>query len=311
MGTSDGRGLPVKNAVVAVTLVLFLATVTLFVDVRELFSPACTETTAATATPSVRGGSEHQDDGAPSLESLLGESGSDKAMPGNGQGVHGYARYYERLLAPLRDVPVRFMEIGVERGRSLQVWQQYFSNADHVYGIGYGNFQKTPSQECASASATRVEVNVPCTIFKGDQSDVTFLRHFLKETGGNFHVILDDGSHVPSHQVTSFETLWPAVQPGGIYIVEDVETSWWNPTAKVYNYSLAGQASVVEKWKGVVDAVNREYNHGRSPLTDENAAIYGSISSVEFGQNVIIFHKALEDEGKLWGREYRFKDKQG
>ena len=51
---------------------------------------------------------------------------------------HGYARYYEPLLAPFRDAPVRLLEIGVESGHSLTAWRQYFHAAEHIWGVGLG-----------------------------------------------------------------------------------------------------------------------------------------------------------------------------
>ena len=242
-----------------------------------------------------------------SLESLAGASGSDKARVGNGRGYHGYTRYYERIFKAIRKSSVRLLEIGVEKGRSMKMWQQYFSEAEHVYGIGYGNFQETPSQECDSNAATRVNSKTGCTIYKGDQSDVKFLNHFIKKTGGNFDVIIDDGSHVPKHQLVSFETLWPAVKPGGMYIVEDIETNWWKPTTNIYGYSLQNQPNVVEIWKGLVESVNREFTNGHSKLTDEKPDIYGNVVSVEFGQNIIIFHKALKGEETMLSKKYRFQ----
>jgi hypothetical protein len=217
---------------------------------------------------------------------------------------------YERIFKPFRNDPVRIVEIGVQRGRSLRVWQEYFARADHVYGIGYGNFQEATSQACATDAATRVATSrAKCTLYMGDQSDAKFLRHFVAETGGDFNVVIDDGSHVPNHQLLSFETLWPSVKPGGVYVVEDLETNWWKPTARVYDYSLANQTNVVEKWKGVVDTLNREFTGGHSRLTDENAAVYGSIVSAEFGQNILFFYKALKGEEQLLAKPYRYQKK--
>ena len=195
---------------------------------------------------------------------------------------------------------MRVLEIGVERGRSPWVWQEYFAHADHVHGIGYGNFQTTPSQACTADAATRVAAHGKCTVYMGDQSDTAFLRHFIAETGGAFDIVIVDGSHVPGPQLLSFEILWPAVNPGGVYAVEDLETNWWKPTGSIYGYSLANETNVVQKWKGLVDTVNREFTGGRSPLTDENAAVCGSIVSAEFGQTIIIFYKTLEGEEGLF-----------
>jgi len=133
------------------------------------------------------------------------------------------------------------------------------------------------------------------------------LERFVSETGGHFDVIVEDGSHVPSHQLISFETLWPSVKPGGVYIVEDIETNWWKPSASVYGYSLQNQPNVVTKWKGVIESLNREFTNGHSQLTDEKPDIYGNIVSVEFGQNIIIFNKALQGEEHLLSKPYRFQ----
>ena len=66
-----------------------------------------------------------------------------------------------------------------------------------------------------------------CTLWKGDQSDSNFWKKFLDKTGGNFDIVIDDGSHVPSHQLLTFETVWPHITPGGIFVIEDIETSYW------------------------------------------------------------------------------------
>jgi len=57
----------------------------------------------------------------------------------------------------------------------------------------------------------------------------------------------------------------------------------------------------------LVETLNREFTNGRSPLTDENLAVYGSIASVEFGQNIIIFYKVLQGEERFLSKPYRFK----
>ena len=53
---------------------------------------------------------------------------------------------------------------------------------------------------------------------------------------GPWDIIIDDGSHVPYHMVFSFFSLWKAVVPGGLYVIEDVETNYWKPGSKVYGH---------------------------------------------------------------------------
>jgi hypothetical protein len=78
------------------------------------------------------------------FDQLLLNSKSDKRF------MHGYQRFYKSLLAPLeKKKGLRMLEIGVEHGRSTQLWEKYFIHADKLYGIGYGvtNFQKVPKEE--------------------------------------------------------------------------------------------------------------------------------------------------------------------
>jgi len=234
-----------------------------------------------------------------SLHNLLMEHGSDKEWH------HGYSRYFAPVLEPLRDQNIRFVEIGVETGASMAAWLKYFSNPEHIYGIGYdtgdglNNWQEEGVSKCSGPSISSHITS--CSLFKGDQGNQDFLSFFKETTGGNFHVVIDDGSHLPSHQLISFESLWPSVVTGGLYIVEDVETSYWKKEAELYGYKYDNQKSFVEHMKLVADVINREYA-GNSPLP----VLYNDISYIQFGQNVIIVRKHTEEETKFIGRTYRF-----
>ena len=37
-----------------------------------------------------------------------------------------YLREYERLFSPMRDLPVRLLELGVHKGASMQMWDEIF-----------------------------------------------------------------------------------------------------------------------------------------------------------------------------------------
>ena len=45
-----------------------------------------------------------------------------------------YLDYYDALLHPYRNSPVRLFEIGVQNGGSLETWAQYFSHGTHFVG---------------------------------------------------------------------------------------------------------------------------------------------------------------------------------
>jgi len=125
---------------------------------------------------------------------------------------------YEAYLSPLRHGNIRFFEIGVggyddpqAGGASVRMWKRYFSKAE-IYALDY--YDKSPHAE------TRI------TIFRGSQDDALILNRIADEIG-SIDVILDDGSHVSAHVIRSFEVLFPRLNPGGLYIVEDLGTAYW------------------------------------------------------------------------------------
>jgi len=230
-----------------------------------------------------------------SLEQILLGTGSDKAS------WHGYHRYYEQLFDPFRDKNVRLVEIGVMDGDSMKAWERYFTKAEQIYGVGFGNFQRDPKEKYSQL----------VTLYKGDQSNKEFISHLVKDTGGKFDIVIDDGSHVPSHQRISFELLWPEVIPGGLYIIEDVETSYWANTSEVYGYYLKGQTSIIDHFCEVPHTINREFSYkgDRMGRLFELPELYNDVATVSFGQNLIILEKTTEEHKRFLDRNYRFANK--
>jgi hypothetical protein len=133
-----------------------------------------------------------------------------------GQPIHKWHHYiplYDRYFSRFRDSPVRFLEIGVWKGGSLQMWRKYFGENAIIYGID-------SDPECAKLNGLSGQVRI------GSQDDPDFLTHVIDEMGG-VDVILDDGSHKTKHQIKSFKHLFPRMSRGGVYMVEDLHTSFW------------------------------------------------------------------------------------
>lgn len=214
---------------------------------------------------------------------------------------HGYHRFYNYFLFPLKNKYFNLLEIGVFEGRSIKLWNEFFPNAK-IYGMDKELEYDHPKGK----------------VFKGDQSKKNDLKKIIKEIGLCM-LINDDGSHVPKHQLLTFNYLFKeGLDFGGIYIIEDIETSYWKKS-DLYNYNIDvgydSKYNIVKIFRDIADIVNREF------LTDENIEKIKSynkidfdnlkyISFIMFGQNCIIIKKMTKDEYNKYGkRKYRFQDK--
>jgi cephalosporin hydroxylase len=134
----------------------------------------------------------------------------------DGRLVHKCMHYfpiYEQTLRRFRGRPITMLEIGVSHGGSLQMWRRYFGRRSTIVGIDI-------NPRVAALAGPGIDIHV------GDQSDPVFLAR-LGEQYGPFDIVLDDGSHQPAHQIASVEHLWPYLADGGVYIVEDLCTNYW------------------------------------------------------------------------------------
>ena len=162
------------------------------------------------------------------LVELFNVFGSDKGTEVFfGGGVpHCYALDYHRILEPLRHEAFNMLEIGLENASkedsqardapSLRAWREYFPQAS-LFGFDINDFSFFAQERT--------------TTYQGDQSSPDDLARFLEGAGNpRFRVILDDGSHASSHQQISLAKLFDAVEPGGLYIIEDLH---WQPFDEV------------------------------------------------------------------------------
>ncbi|KFY08927.1 hypothetical protein V492_05780 [Pseudogymnoascus sp. VKM F-4246] len=208
----------------------------------------------------------------PSFREIGTKYGTDKVT------AHRYHHMYEKYLQPLRDEPLKMLEIGLGcdmsygPGASYHTWLEFFPNVD-LYYIEY-------DAECAqkwSANTTGA------TIFTGDQADVQFLKKFLNETGGDFDVIIDDGGHTMEQQKTSIDILFDSVKPGGLYFVEDLATSY----VPKYGGGTGVKTTFVERVKESLDGMMLS-----KPVPYFMATVY----SVDCMKEVCAFSKRMPGE---------------
>lgn len=235
-----------------------------------------------------------------SITQIFNKTGTDKLW------LHGYHRYYEDLLAPFRKLKgVSVLEIGVEDGKSMKAWVDYFERPDRIDGIAY----RANMRSCEDNESPGLCKFV--RIFDVDQSNVSQLQNFVaaaaegrKHGPPGWDVIIDDGSHIPMHVLTSFKHLFPYVRPGGLYIVEDLETNYVEHKSS-YGYEFSAglgkppPANAIEKFKQLIDVVSR--HHFKYPeLTVFGANVDASVAKVSFGDGMLWVKKKPDDA--RWNR---------
>lgn len=150
-------------------------------------------------------------------------SGSDKISH------HGYDRFYPLFLDQFRNQEIELLEIGMYAGESVRLWRECL-----------------PKAKLSGIDISYYESKGYIQMYQVDQSSKYELSEFARDKTQKFSVILDDGSHVPEHQILTFEMLWPTLKPGGVYIIEDIETSWWG-RSEIYNYRFnSNKINVIE-----------------------------------------------------------------
>jgi len=179
------------------------------------------------------------------LNQLGLNSNSDKSS-----NWHNYLDLYDKHFTPYIDSKINILEIGVLFGDSLKILHEYFENA-FIYGLDIID----------KSDLKKERIN----IIQGDQSDRVLLSKFKNDF---FSIIIDDGSHKMAHQQISFGALFKTLKSGGIYVIEDLHTSYNEYRENImYGEELFG----LNKNNSTVDFLNDIINNKKinNYLTEE------------------------------------------
>jgi hypothetical protein len=190
-------------------------------------------------------------------------------------GLHWYTQHYQRYFHPLRKKRLNLLEIGVggyqnsaKGGESLRMWKAFFRNS-HIVGIDLCD--KTHFSE------PRIDIR------QCDQTDAKTLCNLSTEYGG-FDIVIDDGSHLNEHVITTFNILFPLLRSDGIYAIEDTQTAYW-PT---WGGGINNPQSSMQFFKGLADGLN----HVEYPVENYTPTYFDkNIVEMTFFHNLIIIRK--------------------
>lgn len=195
------------------------------------------------------------------------------------EGEHGildkwlhYFEAYERMFKKYRTRNVTILEIGVSKGGSLQMWKDYFQNANNtvmVYGIDI-------NPDCKKLEEENVR------IFIGSQEDRAFLKGIKKEIH-KVDILIDDGGHTMDQQIISFEELFDLVRDDGIYLCEDTHTSYM----KQFGGQYKGD-TFIEYSKNLIDYLHAQYSETETLISNKYSE---EIKSITYYDSMVFIEK--------------------
>lgn len=197
-------------------------------------------------------------------------------------GIAKYDHYldiYERYFSKYRGKSPRVLEIGVCHGGSLQMWNDYFKEGCSIHGIDI------------NPNCKKVEKNGVC-VHIGDQTDVVFLEQVMKIIGIP-DIIIDDGGHSMNQQKVSFDFLFPKLAEGGIYLCEDLHTSYWR---NGYGGGYRRRGTFIEFLKGLIDNMHAFHSQNRFLKVDYMTE---HINGIHFHDSIVIIEKSQRAKPKL------------
>ena len=175
----------------------------------------------------------------------------------------------DRYFARYRGTKVRFLEIGVNNGGSLQMWRRYFGDDAVLCGIDI-------NKDCAQYDGQSGMVRI------GSQDDPDFLNSVVDEMGG-IDLVLDDGSHVSAHIRKSLEVLYPRLSEGGLYMIEDLHCSYWSDFGGGYQTRDSFMSDV----KQIVDDMHHWYH----TEGEKTAATAGHVAGLHVYDSIVVLEK--------------------
>jgi 23S rRNA U2552 (ribose-2'-O)-methylase RlmE/FtsJ len=185
--------------------------------------------------------------------------------------LHKWVHYfdiYERHLERFRGSSPVMVEIGVMGGGSLAMWKEYLGPGSKIIGIDI-------NPQCKEHEGDGIEV------FIGSQDDPSIINEiFLKYP--DIDIVLDDGSHIMHHMISSFELMYNRINSNGVYIVEDTHTCYWDE----YDGGLRRKGSFMEFVKLKMDEINAVHTKEALPITEftrstDYIACYDSVVAFE------------------------------
>lgn len=183
-----------------------------------------------------------------------------------------YLNIYEKFFSRFRGLKPSVLEIGVCHGGSLELWREFFGEGSCINGLDI-------NPHCKEAESDQISV------FIGDQTDLVFLDQVICKIGLP-DIIIDDGGHTMNQQITTFNHLFPKLNNGGIYVCEDLHTSYFS---KNYKGGFRRKGTFIEHAKSLIDHIHHHYIDKSSSVIPQ---FQQNITSIHFYDSICVIEKS-------------------
>ena len=190
----------------------------------------------------------------------------------------------EEIFKKYKKKDIKFVEIGVQNGGSLEIWKNYFSEKSEIIGIDI-------NPECKKFEKDNIK------IFIGNQSDDSFWKDFFSKVG-KVDIILDDGGHTNLDQIITCVNVIDKINDDGMLVVEDTITSY------IKEYNSNSKFTFINFSKKTIDDINFKND---KKIKQFNFSLNNYVHSIEFFESFVIFkinrkkclyNKQITNDGK-------------
>jgi len=188
--------------------------------------------------------------------------------------IHKWMHYfdiYHNHFAPYRNKKIVLLEFGVSHGGSLQMWRNYFGKKARIIGVDI-------NPECKKFATKDIEIYI------GSQEDKDFLQDLMEKIG-KVDIVIDDGGHTMIQQRYTFDVVYPFVNDGGVYLAEDLHTSYWSE----FGGGLRAQNSFIEMTKELIDQLHAWHSRDNESLKVNDFT--KTTPGIHFYDSIVVFDK--------------------
>tara|TARA_B100000242_G_C42872632_1_gene404941 strand:+ start:14 stop:760 length:747 start_codon:yes stop_codon:yes gene_type:complete len=200
------------------------------------------------------------------LDELLFFYGSDKAeifRLKNEKG-HGFSKFYKKYLSEFKNEQINILEIGSYAGASAAAFSKYIPNSKvFCFDVNITNFKYSSDKIFVYGLDIKNEYKVS-KILK---------QIFKKNKFEKFDLIIDDGSHLLSDMLFSFNFFLKHVKKNRFYIIEDFK----HPN--YYKYNKDTNEILIDNLLKIIP--KKEYFHSKIMNKNDQEFIFNEVKKID------------------------------